>query len=126
MLIGIRVVPVIPFSLFTMVVGAARVPLGRVLWTTAVGYLPLTALFVYLGSQLEELSPTDPILIVGAIVLLAAIVIAHRLRGRLEDPDPGPVAEPEPAEADTGDDSDAGVGEVAAERDPDRDDLLGV
>ena len=33
---------------------------GRFTWTTAVGYLPITAIFVYLGSQLEELSPTDP------------------------------------------------------------------
>jgi uncharacterized membrane protein YdjX (TVP38/TMEM64 family) len=86
LLLGIRVVPVVPFSLFTMVIGAARVPLPRVLWTTLVGYIPITALFVYLGSQLEELSPTDPILIVGAIVLVAAMIVAHRMRGRLEDP----------------------------------------
>ena len=97
LLLGIRVVPIVPFSLFTMVVGAARVPLRRVLWTTAVGYIPITALFVYFGSQLEDLSPTDPILILGAIVLLAAIVIAHRMRGRLEDPEPAQEAEPVPA-----------------------------
>jgi uncharacterized membrane protein YdjX (TVP38/TMEM64 family) len=142
LLLGIRVVPIVPFSLFTMVVGAARVPLRRVLWTTAVGYIPITALFVYFGSQLEELSPTDPILIVGAIVLIAAIVIAHRMRGRLEDPEPADaVAAPAEATnvAETIDDyeaagvsdepvdaSDGGVGELAAERDPDRDDLLGV
>ena len=123
LLLGIRVVPVVPFSLFTMVIGAARVPFRRVLWTTAVGYLPITALFVYLGSQLEELSPTDPILIIGAIVLLTAIVVAHRMRGRLEAP------ADETREAVGGgaeDGSDAGVGELAAERDPDRDDLLGV
>jgi len=108
-----------------MVVGAARVPFRRVLWTTAVGYLPITALFVYLGSQLEELSPTDPILIIGAIVMLAAIVIAHRLRGRLEDPGPAVAAEAESSGSEA-DDSAAGVGELAAEGDPDRDDLLGV
>ena len=96
LLLGIRVVPIVPFSLFTMVIGAARVPLRRVLWTTFVGYIPITALFVYLGSQLEELSPTDPILIIGAIVLLAAIVIAHRMRGRLEEPPPEDEVEPAP------------------------------
>ncbi len=80
LLLAIRVIPIIPFSLFTMVIGAARVPLRRVLWTTAVGYLPITALFVYLGTQLEKLSPTDPMLIGGAIVLLVAVIVAHRIR----------------------------------------------
>jgi len=115
LLLGIRVVPIVPFSLFTMVVGAAGVPLRRVLWTTAIGYLPITALFVYLGSQLEELSPTDPVLWVGAIVLIAAIVVAHRMRHRLEDPGPGDGGEGDVrAEAES-----VAVGELAAERDPD-------
>lgn len=84
LLLGMRMVPIVPFSLFTYAAGAAQVPLGRLAWTTAVGYLPITALFVYLGTELEELSPTDPILIVGGIFLAAAIYAGHRLRGRLE------------------------------------------
>ncbi len=84
LLLAIRVIPIIPFSLFTMVVGAARVPLRRLLWTTAIGYLPITALFVYVGSQLETLSPTDPVLIGGAILLLVAIIVGHRIRARFE------------------------------------------
>jgi uncharacterized membrane protein YdjX (TVP38/TMEM64 family) len=83
LLIGMRLVPIVPFSLFTYAAGAAQVPLGRLLWTTAVGYLPITALFVYLGAELDELSPTDPILIVGGIGLVAAVYVGHRLRGRL-------------------------------------------
>ena len=54
LLLAMRLIPIIPFSLFSIVAGAARVPLPTFLWTTVVGYLPLTALFVYLGSQLEE------------------------------------------------------------------------
>ena len=65
LLIGMRLVPVVPFSLFSYAAGSARVPLGRFLWTTAVGYLPLTALFTYLGSRLEELSLDDPLLWAG-------------------------------------------------------------
>lgn len=88
LLLAVRLIPIVPFSLFTIVAGAVRVPLGRLLWTTAVGYLPLTALFVYLGTQLEELSPTNPVLIGGGIALLAVIWAAHRLRHRLfDDPD---------------------------------------
>jgi uncharacterized membrane protein YdjX (TVP38/TMEM64 family) len=83
LLLAMRLIPIVPFSLFTIAAGAAHVPLGRLMWTTAIGYIPITALFVYLGTQLEELSPTDPILIGGAIAMVALIVIGHRLRDRL-------------------------------------------
>lgn len=83
LLLGMRLVPIVPFSLFSYAAGAARVPLGRLLWTTAVGYLPITGLFVYLGTELEELSPTDPILIGGGVAMVVVVIIAHRLRSRL-------------------------------------------
>ncbi len=83
LLLSMRLVPIVPFSLFTIVAGAAHVPLARLMWTTAVGYLPLTALFVYLGTRLEELSPTDPVLIIGGGAIIIVIYAAHRLRGRL-------------------------------------------
>lgn len=83
LLIGMRLIPIVPFSLFSYAAGAARVPLPRLLWTTAIGYLPITALFVYLGTELEELSPMDPILIGGGLAMALAVYIAHRLRGRL-------------------------------------------
>jgi len=89
LLLAMRLIPIVPFSLFTIVAGAAHVPLPRLLWTTAVAYIPITALFVYLGTQLEELSPTNPILIGGGIALLAIIYAAHRLRHRLLDPPDG-------------------------------------
>ncbi len=73
-LLGIRLMPIVPFSAVCYVCGAAGVPLGRYMWTTAVGYLPITAVFVYLGTQLEELSPTDPLLLIGAAVV--ALLVA--------------------------------------------------
>ena len=79
LLLGMRLVPVVPFSLFSYVAGAARVPFGRFVWTTAVGYIPITAVFVYLGSQLEELSPTDPLLWAGAAVLIVLLLVTRRL-----------------------------------------------
>jgi uncharacterized membrane protein YdjX (TVP38/TMEM64 family) len=83
LLLAMRLVPIVPFSLFSYVAGSARVPLPRLIWTTAVGYLPLTALFVYLGSRLEELSLNDPLVWLGAIVLIALLLLTHRLRGLL-------------------------------------------
>ncbi len=85
LMLGIRLVPVIPFSLFSMIAGAAHVPMPRFLWTTLVGYLPITALFVYLGSRLEELSPTDPILWIGAAVLIALLFLTRRIRQMINE-----------------------------------------
>jgi uncharacterized membrane protein YdjX (TVP38/TMEM64 family) len=96
LLLGIRLVPVIPFSLFSMAAGAARANLFTFIWTTIVGYLPLTVVFVYLGSQLEELSPTDPVLWLGAAVLIGLLVVSHRVRQRWTRSEPAPQPDPEP------------------------------
>ena len=82
LLLGMRLVPVIPFSLFSIAAGAARADMVTFLWTTAVGYLPLTAIFVYLGSRLETLSLTDPILWLGAAVLVALLVLTRYFHRR--------------------------------------------
>jgi uncharacterized membrane protein YdjX (TVP38/TMEM64 family) len=80
LLLAMRLIPIVPFSLFSYAAGAAHVPVGRFIWTTVVGYLPLTAVFVYLGNQLEELSPTDPLLWLAAAVLIALALLTARLR----------------------------------------------
>lgn len=55
-LIGARLIPIFPFSIVSYAAGAARVPAWRFLWTTAVGYLPITAISVYFGTQLDLLN----------------------------------------------------------------------
>lgn len=55
-LIAARLIPIFPFSIVCYAAGAARVPLWRYTWTTAVGYLPITAIAVYFGTQLDLLS----------------------------------------------------------------------
>ncbi len=88
-LLAARLVPVVPFSLTGYVAGAARVPLWRFAWTTVIGFLPLTVVFVLLGSRLQELSPTDPVLYLAlapiVVLLLAARPLARRLRAPVED-----------------------------------------
>ncbi len=78
-LLSARLVPIIPFSLLSFVAGAARVPLWRFTWTTAIGYIPITAYFTYLGSRLEDFSLSDPIVWVGAIGFIIAIVSVRRV-----------------------------------------------
>jgi uncharacterized membrane protein YdjX (TVP38/TMEM64 family) len=77
LLIAVRLIPIVPFSLVCYAAGAARVPPWRFVWTTAVGYLPITALSVYFGTQLEGLELTDPIVLGSALALLALLLGGH-------------------------------------------------
>ncbi len=79
LLLGMRLVPIIPFSLFSYAAGSAHVPFPRYVWTTAVGYLPLTAVFAYFGTQLDSLSADDPWLWAGVAVLLLLLLLTRRL-----------------------------------------------
>jgi uncharacterized membrane protein YdjX (TVP38/TMEM64 family) len=77
LLIAVRLIPVVPFSLVCYAAGAARVPIWRFAWTTVVGYLPITALAVYFGTRLEGLSLTDPLAIGSAAALLALLLLGN-------------------------------------------------
>jgi uncharacterized membrane protein YdjX (TVP38/TMEM64 family) len=77
LLIAMRLIPILPFSLVSYAAGAARVPVGRFAWTTAVGYLPITALSVYFGTRLEGLSLTDPLVLGSAAALLTLLLTGH-------------------------------------------------
>jgi uncharacterized membrane protein YdjX (TVP38/TMEM64 family) len=85
-LLAARLVPIVPFSLMGYVAGAARVPPWRYLWTTALGYAPITAYFTYVGSRLEGFSIEDPILWIGAGALLLALFgVRFLLPGRFRE-----------------------------------------
>ena len=77
LLLAVRLIPIVPFSLVCYAAGAARVPVWRFAWTTVVGYLPLTALAVYFGTRLEGLSVTDPLVLGSAAALLALLLGGH-------------------------------------------------
>ncbi|MDQ3632313.1 MAG: VTT domain-containing protein [Actinomycetota bacterium] len=88
-LLAARLVPVIPFSLTGYVAGAAHVPLWRFSWTTVAGFLPMTLVVVFLGSRLEELSLTDPLLYLAlapiGLLALAARPVARRMQAPAGD-----------------------------------------
>jgi uncharacterized membrane protein YdjX (TVP38/TMEM64 family) len=80
LLLVVRLIPVVPFSLTGYVAGAVRVPLWRFSWTTVLGYLPLTALVAYLGSQAQSLSPSDPRVWIGVGVLIGLLAAARLVK----------------------------------------------
>ncbi len=83
LLIAVRLLPIVPFSLVSYAAGAARVPIWRFTWTTVVGYLPITALTVYLGTRLEGLSLTDPLVLGMGAALLALLLGGHQIMRRV-------------------------------------------
>lgn len=82
LMLAIRLIPILPFSLVSYAAGAARVPVWRFTWTTMVGYLPITALAVYFGTRLEGLSLTDPLVLGSAAALLALLLGGHWIMRR--------------------------------------------
>ncbi len=82
-LLGVRLIPIMPFSLMGYVCGAARIPLWRFTWTTALGYAPITAYFTYVGSKLEGFSVEDPILWIGGGALILCIAAVRIVLPRL-------------------------------------------
>jgi uncharacterized membrane protein YdjX (TVP38/TMEM64 family) len=82
LLLAMRLIPIVPFSLISYAAGAARVPTWRFIWTTVVGYLPITAIAVYFGTKLEGMSLTDPLVLGSAAALLALLFIGHRIARR--------------------------------------------
>jgi uncharacterized membrane protein YdjX (TVP38/TMEM64 family) len=95
LLLAVRLIPIVPFSLVSYAAGAARVPVWRFAWTTAVGYLPITAMAVYLGTRLEGLSLTDPLVLGVVAALLLLLLGGHWIVRRgsgtpdvAESPDP--------------------------------------
>jgi uncharacterized membrane protein YdjX (TVP38/TMEM64 family) len=83
LLLAVRLIPILPFSLVSYAAGAARVPLWRFAWTTVLGFLPITALAVYFGTRLEGLSLTDPLVLAVAVALLALLLGGHQIIRRV-------------------------------------------
>jgi uncharacterized membrane protein YdjX (TVP38/TMEM64 family) len=80
LLLVVRLIPIVPFSLTGYVAGAVRVPLWRFGWTTSVGYLPLTVTVGYLGAQAKTLSLSDPIVWLLVVVVVALFAASRLVR----------------------------------------------
>lgn len=82
LLLGYRLIPVVPFSFMGYAAGAAQTKLWTFTWTTIVGFLPLTIAVTYLGSRAQSLSLADPYVWAAVALLVGLIVAAHRLQHR--------------------------------------------
>ena len=75
-----RFIPIIAFNLINYAAGLTKVGWWTFLWTTGVGILPLTVLFVYLGERMRESTWSDWAMFAAAIALLWLVIrLAQRL-----------------------------------------------
>jgi uncharacterized membrane protein YdjX (TVP38/TMEM64 family) len=81
LLLAGRLIPVVPFAFLGYAAGAMRVDVWRFSWTTVAGYLPLTALVTYLGSDARTLSLGSPLVWI-AIAAAVLLIAAHWILGR--------------------------------------------
>lgn len=74
-LLSLRLAPVIPFVLFNLVAGLTRIRASTFLWTSFVGMLPGTALYVQAGSQAGQARSLDDLLSIEMLASIAALAV---------------------------------------------------
>jgi uncharacterized membrane protein YdjX (TVP38/TMEM64 family) len=82
LLLGYRLLPVVPFSFMGYAAGAVGTNLLTFTWTTVVGFLPLMIAVTYLGSRAQSLSLSNPLVWAAVALLVGLIVAAHQLQRR--------------------------------------------
>ena len=82
LLLGYRLIPIVPFSFMGYAAGAVGIDVRTFAWTTVIGFLPLTVAVTYLGSRAQSLSLSDPLVWAAVALLLGLLVAAHRLQHR--------------------------------------------
>lgn len=78
-LLTLRFIPLFPFFLINIFAGLTRVPLSTFAWTTIVGILPGSFVYIYTGRQLGIIEKPGDILswqIILAFVLLGLLVLS--------------------------------------------------
>jgi len=80
LLLGYRLIPVVPFSFMGYAAGAVRTNLWTFAWTSVVGFLPLTVAVTYLGSRAQSLSLSDPLVWAAVALGLGLLLAAHRIQ----------------------------------------------
>lgn len=78
-LLILRIAPILPAPLVNLGMGLTPMPLGTYMLVTLIGRIPMTALYVHLGTQLADIAKLSDLLsieIVGALFLVSAMILA--------------------------------------------------
>ncbi|MBP1700312.1 MAG: associated Golgi protein-like protein [Deltaproteobacteria bacterium] len=99
-LLFLRIVPLFPFFAVNYLCGITTIPLGKFVWTTALGLLPASVLYVYTGRKLgelvrmQDLFSAELVATFSALGLFALLPVFMRLRRRLRKGNEGQQERP--------------------------------
>ncbi len=72
-LLFLRIVPLFPFFAVNYLSGITTIPLNKFVWTTALGLLPASVLYTYVGRKLDEIVQIRDIFSPGVIATFSAL-----------------------------------------------------
>lgn len=74
-LLSLRLAPIIPFVAFNLLAGLTRVKPWTFLWTSFLGMLPGTVLYVNAGNELAKVNRLEELISLEVVVSLAALAL---------------------------------------------------
>lgn len=74
-LLSLRLAPIIPFVAFNLLAGLTRVKPWTFLWTSFVGMLPGTMLYVNAGNELAKVNRLEELISLEVVISLAALAL---------------------------------------------------
>lgn len=87
-LLTLRLIPIFPFFLINLFAGFTRIPVLTFLWTTALGIIPGSFVYAYLGYSGTTIEPGESILspqIILALVLLGLLSLIPVIRRKVKN-----------------------------------------
>jgi len=74
-LLSLRLAPIIPFVVFNLLAGLTRVKPWTFLWTSFLGMLPGTMLYVNAGNELSKVNRLEELISLEVVISLAALAL---------------------------------------------------
>jgi uncharacterized membrane protein YdjX (TVP38/TMEM64 family) len=74
-LLSLRLAPIIPFVAFNLLAGLTRVKPWTFLWTSFIGMLPGTMLYVNAGNELSKVNKLEELISLEVLISLAALAL---------------------------------------------------
>ena len=74
-LLSLRLAPIIPFVAFNLLAGLTRVRPWTFLWTSFIGMLPGTMLYVNAGNELAKVNKLEELISLEVLISLAALAL---------------------------------------------------
>jgi uncharacterized membrane protein YdjX (TVP38/TMEM64 family) len=74
-LLSVRCIPLVPFAVVNVFAGLTLVPITTFIWTTVVGMIPGTLIYVLAGQQLQKIQSVGDVFSVRVLLIFMALAL---------------------------------------------------